>query len=294
MTTSADADRVKRFYDENTSLFLSLGQGTEGTIHRAVWGPGVQSRVHAMAYVDGLILDRLRRQLPPGAGGVPRVADLGCGVCGSLCRMAKTLPLRGVGVTISDEQVAISRRRIDQQGLASSVECVKGNFCELPPALGSIDLGSIDLAFSIEAFVHAPSGDDYFRECARLVRPGGTLIVCDDFITEGHYREGHAASRWIDRFRRGWVAKNVCTEDEANERAARAGFTHVETIDLTPYLEIRRPRDYAIGLLMRGFGWLPIENNYWLMLYGGHALQVGLKRGWMKYAVMVWRRNDGA
>jgi SAM-dependent methyltransferase len=286
MTASLEVDRVKRFYDENTSLFLSLGQGTEGTIHRAVWGPGVASRAHAMAYVDGLILERLR-SLSPAAGELPRVADLGCGVCASLCRMAKALPLRGLGVTISEEQVTLSRRRIEAQGLSGSVECVKGDFCALPP-----NLSAVDLAFSIEAFVHAPSGDDYFRECARLIRPGGMLIVCDDFITEARFRQGHRASRWIERFRRGWVANNLCTEGEAHERAARAGFSHVETIDLTPYLEIRRPRDYAIGALMRSFGWLPIQHNYWLMLYGGHAAQIGLKRGWLKHAFVVWSRNE--
>jgi SAM-dependent methyltransferase len=259
MTVSLEVDRVKRFYDENTSLFLSLGQGTEGTIHRAVWGPGVESRVHAMAYVDGLILQRLRA-LPLDDGQVPRVADLGCGVCASLCRMAKVLPLRGLGVTISAEQAALSKRRIEAQALAGSIECIQGDFCALPPGLEAVDL-----AFSIEAFVHAPSGDDYFRECARLIRPGGMLIVCDDFISEARFAQGHPASRWIDRFRRGWVASNLCTEDEAKERAARAGFSHVTTIDLTPYLEIRRPRDYAAGALMRSLGWLPIENNYWLM-----------------------------
>ena len=123
MTASLDADRVQRFYDENTSLFLSLGQGTEGTIHRAVWGPGVKSRVHAMAYVDGLILDRLNGVAPAG-GGAPVVADLGCGVCASLCRMAKARPLRGVGLTISDEQVALAARRIEAQGLGGSVALV--------------------------------------------------------------------------------------------------------------------------------------------------------------------------
>lgn len=291
MTASLENDRVKRFYDENTSLFLSLGQGEEGTIHRAVWGPGVESRQQAMAYVDVLILDRLRR-LRPIDGEAPTVADLGCGVCASLCRMAKVLPLKGLGLTISPEQASLSRRRIDAQGLASSIECLEADFCALPSGLGRVSLGSVDLAFSIEAFVHAPSSDAYFRECARLIRPGGTLIVCDDFISEARFRQAQPASRWIERFRRGWVAESLCTEEEAHERARRAGFSHVETLDLTPHLEIRRPRDYAIGALMRCFGWLPIENNYWRMLHGGHAGQIGLKRDWLKYAFVVWRRND--
>lgn len=275
---------VETFYDENTSLFLSLGQGSDGTIHRAVWGPGVTRREHAMAYVDGLVLQRLE-QLKAER---PRVADLGCGVCASLCRMARHRPIQGLGITISDAQVELAQRRIAAQGLTGSVDCRKADFCALPP-----ELPAVDLAFSIEAFVHAPSGADYFREAARLVRPGGYLIVCDDFVTESELRPDPRAGRWIERFSRGWVAGNLETEREARELAATAGFTHAETIDLTPYLEIRRPRDYAAGALMRCLGWLPIQNSYWLMLYGGHAAQVCLKRGWVKHLFVVWRR-DGA
>jgi SAM-dependent methyltransferase len=287
MATSLRGDEVRKFYDENTSLFLSLGQGTEGTIHRAVWGPGVQNREQAMAYVDGLIMERLGKiGRAPGAQHLA-VADLGCGVCASLCRMASRLPLAGLGVTISDAQVEMSQRRIQALGLERSVRCIKGDFCSLPEGLEPVDL-----AFSIEAFVHAPSGADYFRECARLVRPGGYLVVCDDFVGAPELRSGHRASRWIERFSRGWVAPNLETEAEARALASSVGFSHVETVDLTPYLEIRRPRDYAAGVLMRCCGWLPIENSYWLMLYGGHAAQICLKRGWVKHLFMVFRRDE--
>ena len=43
------AARVRRYYDDHTRQFLALGQGTDGTIRRAVWGPGVASRAEAMA-----------------------------------------------------------------------------------------------------------------------------------------------------------------------------------------------------------------------------------------------------
>jgi SAM-dependent methyltransferase len=284
MTLRLDGGSVSQFYDDNTGLFLSLGQGTEGTIHRAVWGPGVQTRAQAMAYVDSLLMQRLERLRH--AEVRLRVADLGCGVCASLCRLARHLPIQGLGVTISDAQVALAQRRIDAEQLASSITCIKGDFCALPS-----ELPAVDLAFSIEAFVHAPSGQDYFRECARLVRPGGYLIVCDDFVTDPRLRAERPARRWLERFGRGWVAPNLEAEQEARSLARAAGFSHVETLDLTPHLEIRRPRDYAAGALMRCFGWLPVKNHYWLMLYGGHALQVALKRGWVKYLFVVFQRD---
>lgn len=285
----AQTERVSRFYDDNTGLFLSLGQGTEGTIHRAVWGPGVETRVAAMAYVDGLILERLRRVERAAIEPPPRVADLGCGVCASLCRMARVVPMRGVGLTISPAQVRLARERIASAGLAERVECVEADFCALPPGLEPVDL-----AFSIEAFVHAPSAADYFRECARLVRPGGRLIICDDFLSAAERRSEPRARRWIERFQRGWVAPNAVSVSEARELARAAGFVHEETLDLTAYLEMRRPRDYAAGALMRCLGWLPVKGSYWSMLYGGHALQLCLKRGWIRHSLVVWRRESGA
>ncbi len=288
MTNGPTKSNVSQFYDDNTELFLSLGQGSEGTIHRAVWGPGVDTRVRAMAYVDGLVMQRIERLRGLAGGARAAIADLGCGVCASLCRMAKHLPIQGVGITISDAQVELAKRRIADAGLSGSVECIKADFCALPP------LPPVDLAFSIEAFVHAPSGADYFRECAKLVRPGGYLIVCDDFVSSSRCLAERRPRRWIERFRRGWVAPNVLTEADATRLATEAGFSHVETLDLTPYLEIRRPRDYAAGALMRCFGWLPIEHNYWLMLYGGHALQVSLKRGWIAHLFVVWQRAPEA
>lgn len=124
-----------------------------------------------MAYVDGLILRRLE-QVASFAGRVPRVADLGCGVCASLCRIAKQRKVEGVGVTISAAQAKLARLRIDEAVLAEALQCVEGDFCALPAGLARVAL-----AFSIEAFVHAPSAADYFREWARLVAPGGYRIV---------------------------------------------------------------------------------------------------------------------
>jgi SAM-dependent methyltransferase len=285
MSLQFDSERVRRFYDDNTRLFLSLGQGTEGTIHRAIWGPGVESRMQAMAYVDELVLARLSA-IQNEAHEQLSVADLGCGVCASLCRLAKRLPLTGTGFTISPAQVALANSRIQAEGLAGQVRCVHGDFCRLPG-----ELPVADLAFSIEAFVHAPSGADFFREAARLVRPGGYLIICDDFITDASLRQDARARRWIDRFAKGWVAANLQAESEARTLAEGAGFTHVETSDLTPYLEIRRPRDYVVGGLMRCLGWLPVKSSYWSMLYGGHAAQICLKRGWVKHLFVVWQRS---
>jgi ubiquinone/menaquinone biosynthesis C-methylase UbiE len=282
---AGDSDRVRRYYDANTPLLLGLGQGTEGSIHRAVWGPGVTDRRQAMAYVDTLVIDRVKL-ISAQSDRTPHVVDLGSGVGASLCRIADQVRIHGTGITISGAQAEMARRRIAARGLTASVRSIEADFCNLPG-----DVVQADLAFAIESFVHAASAAAFFRECARLVRPGGSLIVCDDFVADAGLRADPQAARWLDRFRSGWLAGNLVSFVEANALARSAGFTHDTTIDLSSHIEIGRPRDYAVALLMRGFGWLPVNADYWSMLRGGDALQVCLKRGWITHLFSVWTRQ---
>lgn len=281
------AEDVRRYYDNNTRLFLSLGQGTEGTIHRAIWGPGVDSRVEAMAYVDSLVAERIVAldELRTDKTQPLHVVDLGCGVCASLCRLAGSHSLRGTGVTISPKQVQLATERIAGAGLSEMVRCVQGDFCNLPK-----DLAPADLAFAVESFVHAPSPSDFFREASALLRPGGKLLVCDDFVSEARCNREQPSKRCIERFRRGWVASNVIDLGEADELAKEHGLVRRELVDLSDYLELGRPRDKIVSVFMKVFGWVPPVGSYYSMLYGGHALQVGLQKGWLKHQLVVWER----
>ena len=55
----------------------------------------------------------------------------------------------------------------------------------------------MDLAFAIESFVHSPDGPRFFRSAARALRPGGKLIICDDFLSSPRPRPPPAtAAGW--------------------------------------------------------------------------------------------------
>jgi cyclopropane fatty-acyl-phospholipid synthase-like methyltransferase len=170
-----DTAQVRRYYDRHTAAFIALGQGgTFGAIHRAVWGPGVATRQQAFRYVEDHIVELLR--LLPPSFGASHVVDLGCGVGGSLCYLAERLPISGTGITLSDVQQRLATARIRQAGCSHRVRCSVGDFCALPA-----EMAQADLAFAIESFVHGPAPDRFFAQCGALVRPGGLLLICDDF-----------------------------------------------------------------------------------------------------------------
>ena len=281
-----DVEAIKRYYEHNTSLFLRLGQGVDGTIRRAVWGPGVRSRAEAMAYVDELILEQLSA-VAERSERRPRVLDLGCGVGASLCRIARRQPLDGTGVTISPTQVRLAEASVKKLGLSDSVRVLEADFSKLPN-----ELHDFDLAFAIESFVHAPEAQTFFRAAFAALAPGGTLIVCDDFLATEPENLDASAAWWLRRYREGWRANLLLGPRELGEVSARVGFLALGEEDLSGFVELGRPRDRAIALLTRGFGWLPFRSNYGSMLKGGDALQWCLKKGWIHYRICKWQKPE--
>ena len=280
---TGDAADIRRYYDRHTSAFLKYGQGgAAGVIHRAVWGPGISTREQAFHYVDDLIAGHAR-SLVDGSGGTLHLVDLGCGVGASLSYLAERLPMRGTGVTLSPVQARIAAERIQAAGLAHRVACLEADFTNLPASIGSADL-----AYAIESFVHGPSPERFFAECARLIRPGGQLIVCDDFMRPAG---DPAAARSIQRFQRGWHINTLLLPDQLHACARAAGFEHESTADLTPMLDTARPRDRLIDLLAGLLERLPAARDRVDYLVGGSALQTCLARGWIGYDLVVFRRT---
>ena len=173
--TRFGTDLIRRYYERHTRTFVTFGQGGSlGAMHRAVVGPGVTTRAAAFRYVEDRIVALVERASV--RGGPPHVIDLGCGVGGSLGYIAGRLPVTATGITVSPTQAMLARQRLAEAGLGDRVRIITGDFTELPD-----DVAPADVVFAIESFVHAPDGGRFFAQCRRLVRPGGALVICDDF-----------------------------------------------------------------------------------------------------------------
>jgi SAM-dependent methyltransferase len=279
-----DASQIRQYYDRQTVGFVALGQGgTSGFIHRAVWGPGVAHQAQAFHFVEDRIAELARaRSAALESGGPPHVVDLGCGVAGSLTYLASVMPMRGTGLTLSPVQARLAHQRIEALRLSDRIQVIEADYTQMPSSVAPADV-----AFAIESFVHGPSPAAFFAACAGLVRPGGLLLICDDF--RGPVADPRA-DRPIEQFRHGWHVNTLLTLDELVAHAHAAGFVHEASTNLTPWLELGRPRDRAIALFVTLFGWLPLENTPVAHVVGGSALQTCLARGWISYELNRFRK----
>jgi cyclopropane fatty-acyl-phospholipid synthase-like methyltransferase len=276
-------DDIRFYYDVNTRDFQRYSQGSEqAVIRRAVWGPGITQRSAAFRYVDNLIAAELRALQTPAP---LRVFDFGCGLGSSLLMLWRALQLEGVGFTISAVQARIAQQQFAAAHASDQLQCQEANFLNLPHSLQPAQA-----VFAIESFVHSTSAHAFFEAAARHLTPGGTLIVCDDFLTpRATGALSPAESRWIPAFQHGWVAPTVISLQQAEQAAARAGFELHRNMDLTPCLELRRPRDRMLSALVSLLGQLPIPGYRWRSLVGGNALRMALLAGLIEHRFVCWR-----
>lgn len=276
-------DAVRRYYDVNTAIFRLFGgdRGTQ-TVHRSVWAEGITSLDAALNYTNSLVLDQVRCI----DRASPALGDLGCGTGGTLMYLAPRLTssYSAVGVTLSPVQAKRAHRN-----LAAAAPCATliGDYHHLPLADASLDF-----AFAIESFIHSSHPERFLGEVNRVLRPGGRLFVCDDFLVEKRHL-GVREAEVLAEYREGWLASSLLPTGEVADLACRAGLRLIERRDLTPYLKLRTLPERLAHLLL---GWrrkLGLRATVVTSSAGSLALQQCLATGAILYQTLLFEKSAG-
>ena len=127
---------------------------------------GDWERLRADLYGQGFVADVLLSLLSPDLV----VADLGCGTGDLTARLARQVR-RVIGVDRSAAMLRAARRRVE--GL-DGVELHRADLETLP-----VEAGRCDAALLVLALSYVPEPGPVLAEAARVLRPGGVLVVID-------------------------------------------------------------------------------------------------------------------
>lgn len=289
--TSAWAAEVARYYDRNTDRFLLVGGGRSvHSIHRELWGPGVTSAREASDYVHRLLADEIARRME-GDDGARVIFDFGCGVGGTLFHLAERFPRVSLtGVTVSTRQVDLARTIATERGVADRCAFVLGDF-------STVELGArADVIVAVESFAHAERASAFLANAARHLRPGGVLLVVDDFLAAESDALDARQRASVERFRVGWRVPAVCTAARLAEEALAPGLDLESRVDLSSLVRPgSRVRDRLVAAVSPladrlGLARIPFYGN----VIGGNALQVGLREGFLRYELLaLTKRGPG-
>ena len=136
------------------------------------------------------ILKKVR--LAPG----DRLLDVGCG-WGALIIRAAQQGAHAVGVTLSENQHAYAKARIEALGLTSRCEVRLQDYRDVP------EIGGFDKVISVGMFEHVGMKNLplYFEQMNRLLKAGGAMLMHGITATHPEKRQvGRGAGEFIDKY----------------------------------------------------------------------------------------------
>jgi SAM-dependent methyltransferase len=244
------------------------------TVHRALADPSAGGRV---TYTR--LHDVLADCVP--AVDRPHVLDAGCGRGGTMIDLAGRWDARCVGVTLSASQAADANAAASRLGLHARVRAEVRSYDE-PPA------GPFDVIVAIESLVHSAAPERSVSALARVLAPGGCLVVIDDMPEPG------VDTRELTTFRMGWHAPVAWSRADYLQAFHAEGLEVIRDLDLTDQC---RPRGRWARTGLVAANRLARACSPWRGLravldahLGGLELERLLSSGLVRYRLLVARR----
>jgi len=115
-------------------------------------------------------LDYICRKLRLQRG--ERLLDIGCGWGGLVLHAVRNYGVQAVGITLSEQQLALAQRRIAEAGVSSQCDLRLLDYRDAAP------LGAFDKVVSVGMVEHVGGSHlpEYFASAVSLLRPGGVFL----------------------------------------------------------------------------------------------------------------------
>ncbi len=141
-----------------------------GNMHVGYWtdaGDDASMEVATNRLTD-LVIDKLN------VHSGQRLLDVGCGNGAPAVRLVRSRDVDVVSIDIGAYQLQLAKERVRLEGLDDRITVQYADVNDMP-----FEPESFDAAWSAECLIHVPDWTVALRNIARVLRPGGRLVVTD-------------------------------------------------------------------------------------------------------------------
>ena len=170
MVTKISKQDIKNYYNRNQILYdVFYSKGTDG-LHYGFWEKNTRNHPDSIMNTTRFIAKCLK------VNQNDKVLDAGCGIGGCSIYLAKKYGADVVGITLSDIQLKMARKKSLKSGLQNKVRFLIQDFTKT-----SFNDGSFSKIFGVESICHSEKKIDFLNEAYRLLKKGGRITISDGF-----------------------------------------------------------------------------------------------------------------
>lgn len=242
-TIKGSSRNIREHYDLSNEFF-EVFLDPSMTYSSALFRDGHESLEQAQRSKLQQIIEKAR------ISSSDHVLEIGCGWGGFAIEAVKQTGCRVTGITLSREQLALARERVEAAGLADRIEL---KLCDYRQLDGQYDkIVSIEM---LEAVGHAGL-KTYFQACERALRPGGRAVIQVITIPDRKYDAYRTSSDWIRKHifpgghlpSLGAMTKAMASTELIMDRLENYGLDYARTLDIwRQTLLEQRQRIFELG-----------------------------------------------
>lgn len=214
---SRHVDRLHEYYEDTWFEYRFLWLDPRNrALHFGYEQPGEKGHAESLVALNHVMAEHalMRRG--------ERVLDAGCGVGGTSLWLTEEYEADVVGINLVGEHIERARRYARERGLGGRVRFEPADYTDT-----GFPADDFDVVWAQESACHAPDKAAFGAEAARLLRPGGRLVMAEYVLNPGD--PGADIAAW----EQGW---EMTLLDEAGwcEVLEGAGFVDIVFDDVTP------------------------------------------------------------
>jgi ubiquinone/menaquinone biosynthesis C-methylase UbiE len=162
-------------------LFEKLNQGNKTAqeafgeyVHWGYWNDPAPKIISAKNFHQAAELMTQHVVSKAGIKDGYKVLDVGCGFGGTIKYLnQRHKNCQFVGVNIDPRQIALAKKEVTAKN-NNSIEFIEADACQLP-----FSKSKFDVVLCVESIFHFSDRETFFKECQRVLRPEGILVVSD-------------------------------------------------------------------------------------------------------------------
>jgi tocopherol O-methyltransferase len=253
---------IADYYDRNQSLYNFFW--SKDALHVGFWDNNTTSLAQAITNENKFIAECL------DINSGDTVLDAGCGIGGTAIYIAKNYRAKVVGITISERQLEIAKKRAKDAGV-DSLTFEKKDFTKtgFPKCFTKV--------FGIESICHAENKLDFLKEARRIMKKG-KIAIADAFVAKESLTQEE--TKKLFSFTKGLAVPNLSTLADFRKDMEKAGFKNIVFHDKKNEVEKSSQKLYTLGILYYPLSFLLYRTGFVTENMHGNAIS-GIAQRWL-------------